>query len=271
MAHSPEDLELIRSIGMRSFVSVPLISRGRRIGALTLVQAWSGRRQDEQDAQFARVLAGRAALVLENAGLFSDLESIEQRMDVVMDVVDEAVTRQRRRRRSDLRQPRRRRADGLRIARGAARARRAPASSVSRSTGRSGRPLSIEGTLFARHVGRERAPVIRLVRPDGEEIWLRIRSRDRDRRRRPGALPGLGVRRRHGPEGGGVRADGPCRRQRAPARRAEPRGDHGRPRLDGRAAARRRLRRLRARRGRRLLAGSPSPTTTRSAPTISRV
>ena len=175
MAHSPEDLELIRSIGIRSFVSVPLISRNRRIGALTLVQAWSGRRQDEQDAQFARVLGGRAALVLENAGLFSDLESIEQRMDVVMDVVDEAVTV------NDV--------DGDLIFANRAAVELTGCESLEellRSArsgeqrfeiyGESGRPLSVEGRLLA-GIPEQNAPVIRLVRPDGEEIWLRIRSR----------------------------------------------------------------------------------------------
>ena len=175
LANSPEDFELIQSIGIRSYISVPLISRGRRIGALTLVQAWSGRRQDDRDAQFARVLAGRAALVLENAGLFTDLESVERRMDVVMDVVDEAVTV------ND--------ADGELIF-----ANRAAVELTGCETleellhlarsgeqrfaiyGESGRPLPTEGSLLA-GLPTDSAPVIRLVRPDGEEIWLRIRSR----------------------------------------------------------------------------------------------
>ena len=217
MAHSPEDLELIRSIGMTSFVSVPLISRDRRIGALTLVQAWSGRRQDEQDAQLARVLGDRAALVLENA-IFSDLESIEQRMDVVIDIIDEAVTV------NDV--------DGdLIFANRAAveltgcesleellrSARRG--NSDSRSTG-SRRGRFGRGQAARRHSRTACEPAgDRLVRPDGEEIWLQIRCRTVtgfDGR----AVPGLGVRGRHGSEGGGVRAGGARRGQRTPARRA---------------------------------------------------
>ena len=53
-----EHLALIRSIGMRSAVVVPLLVRGRSLGALTLVHAESGRRFDEVDLAFAEQLAG---------------------------------------------------------------------------------------------------------------------------------------------------------------------------------------------------------------------
>ncbi len=91
MAHSPEDLEFLRTIGVRSFMTVALSSRERRIGALTLVDAWSGRHHSREDVRFARVLADRIAVALDNAGLFTDLESVERRMDTVMAVLDEAV------------------------------------------------------------------------------------------------------------------------------------------------------------------------------------
>ena len=88
MAHSAEDLAFLRSLGVRSYLSVALRSRGRLVGVMTLVQAWSGRRHDEDDALFTRALAGRVALALDIAGLFSDLESIEMRMDTVMGVLE---------------------------------------------------------------------------------------------------------------------------------------------------------------------------------------
>ena len=92
LARDEEDLEMIRSLGVRSFVVVALRSRGRRIGVLTMIQSTSGRRYDETDARFIQVLADRIALTLDNAGLFSDLESVEMRMDSVMSVLDEPVT-----------------------------------------------------------------------------------------------------------------------------------------------------------------------------------
>jgi PAS domain S-box-containing protein len=91
MARGEEDLELLRAVGVRSFITVALSSRGRRIGAMTLVHAWSGRRQSRADLRFAQLFADRVALALDNAGLFSDLESVERRMDSVMAVLDEAV------------------------------------------------------------------------------------------------------------------------------------------------------------------------------------
>jgi serine phosphatase RsbU (regulator of sigma subunit)/PAS domain-containing protein len=91
LGQSADDLAFLRTLGVRSYVALALRSRGRRIGALTLVRAWSGRRFDDDDVAFARVLADRFALALDNAGLFSDLESVEMRMDAVMEVLDEPV------------------------------------------------------------------------------------------------------------------------------------------------------------------------------------
>ncbi|MDN5747767.1 MAG: SpoIIE family protein phosphatase [Pseudonocardia sp.] len=63
-------LELIRSIGMRSAVVVPLLVRGRCLGALTLVHAESGRRFSDADLAFSRQLAATAAVALDNARLY---------------------------------------------------------------------------------------------------------------------------------------------------------------------------------------------------------
>ena len=91
IAHDEDDLTFLRSLGVRSAITVALTARGRRVGALTLVTAWSGRRYRRDDLRFADVLGDRVALALDNAGLFSDLQSVERRMDTVMAVLDEAV------------------------------------------------------------------------------------------------------------------------------------------------------------------------------------
>ena len=91
IAHSPEDLEFLRGLGIRSSIVVPIRARDRNLGALTLVTAWSRRRYDANDVRFAEILASRIGLALDNSGLFSDLESIERRMDTVMAIIDEAV------------------------------------------------------------------------------------------------------------------------------------------------------------------------------------
>ena len=74
LAHGEDDLHFLRSLGMRSAITAALRARGRLIGAVTLGTAWSGRRYRRHDAGFARVLSGRIALALDNAGLFADLE-----------------------------------------------------------------------------------------------------------------------------------------------------------------------------------------------------
>ncbi len=96
IATGAEDLDRLRALGAASAIIVPLRARGRRLGSLTLiVTACSGRRYNAEDLEFARVLAGRAALALDNAGLFSELETIEAQLTAALSTLAEAVTVQR--------------------------------------------------------------------------------------------------------------------------------------------------------------------------------
>lgn len=78
ISHGPEDLGFLRSLEVRSAITLGLKARGRLTGTLTVGTAWSGRRYREEDCRFAKVLAGRVALTLDNAGLFSDLQRAER-------------------------------------------------------------------------------------------------------------------------------------------------------------------------------------------------
>lgn len=78
LSHSEADFEFLRSLGVRSAITVALQARQQVKGALTLGVAWSGRRYRREDAQFAWVLSGRVALALDNSGLFGDLEQAEK-------------------------------------------------------------------------------------------------------------------------------------------------------------------------------------------------
>lgn len=73
-----EDFEFVRSLGIRSMVTLELRTRGRPTGLLTISVGPSGRRYRAGDIDFATVLAGRVALALDNAGLFSELERSER-------------------------------------------------------------------------------------------------------------------------------------------------------------------------------------------------
>ncbi len=65
-----EHLEVIRKLGMRSAMVVPLTARGHRIGAITLVSCESDERFDQSDLDLAMDLAQRAALAVDNSRLF---------------------------------------------------------------------------------------------------------------------------------------------------------------------------------------------------------
>jgi PAS domain S-box-containing protein len=69
-----EHLKLIRELGMRSAMIVPLVARGRTHGAITLVAAESERRYDKADLALAEDLARRAAFAVDNAGLYREAQ-----------------------------------------------------------------------------------------------------------------------------------------------------------------------------------------------------
>jgi PAS domain S-box-containing protein len=67
-----EQYRLIKGIGMRSAMIVPMLARGRSVGALSFVSGPSGRRFDERDLELAQELARRCATAIDNARLFAD-------------------------------------------------------------------------------------------------------------------------------------------------------------------------------------------------------
>jgi PAS domain S-box-containing protein len=57
-----------------------------------VVTGLSGRTYDDDDLEFATVISGRVALALDNAGLFSELESLEAQLGAALNSLAEAVT-----------------------------------------------------------------------------------------------------------------------------------------------------------------------------------
>jgi PAS domain S-box-containing protein len=72
MSRDEDHLAVIRRIGFRSYISVPLAVAGRTFGVLSLVQAGSGRLFGDDDVAFAEELAHRAAVAIENARLYEE-------------------------------------------------------------------------------------------------------------------------------------------------------------------------------------------------------
>jgi PAS domain S-box-containing protein len=71
-----EHLRLLREVGMRSALVVPLTIRERTIGGLTMVSSESGRSFGRGDLEFAEQIASRAALAVESARLYSERSAI---------------------------------------------------------------------------------------------------------------------------------------------------------------------------------------------------
>jgi serine phosphatase RsbU (regulator of sigma subunit)/anti-sigma regulatory factor (Ser/Thr protein kinase) len=71
-AQDEEHLELIKGLGMKSGLVVPLTGRSGVIGALTLIYAESGRTYGEADVALAEDLARRAAIAVETAHAFRE-------------------------------------------------------------------------------------------------------------------------------------------------------------------------------------------------------
>jgi len=72
LARDEDHLRLLRELGLRSGMIVPLNARGRTLGALTLALAESDRRYGDDDLEFAEDLAHRAASAVENSMLYRE-------------------------------------------------------------------------------------------------------------------------------------------------------------------------------------------------------
>jgi PAS domain S-box-containing protein len=72
----PEHLEALLELGLRSALAVPMIARGRVVGAISLVSGDGRSRLDESDLVLAEELAGRCGLALDNARLFRERSRI---------------------------------------------------------------------------------------------------------------------------------------------------------------------------------------------------
>jgi signal transduction histidine kinase len=74
--------KVLRELGLRSLMIVPLVARGKPLGAITFVSADSGRIYTTDELEMAKELAGRAALAIENSRLLdASLAASEAKSD----------------------------------------------------------------------------------------------------------------------------------------------------------------------------------------------
>ena len=76
----------------RSAIVAPLAGRGRVFGALTTLRLADSDPYDEEDLLLVCELARRATLAIDNAQLFAEARSVEQRLEAVLRNLAEAIT-----------------------------------------------------------------------------------------------------------------------------------------------------------------------------------
>ena len=78
VAQDPEQFHMLRDLGLRSAMIVPLVARGRTLGAITFITSESQRSYDAHHLIFAEELASRAALAMDNARLFGAMQVAQE-------------------------------------------------------------------------------------------------------------------------------------------------------------------------------------------------
>jgi signal transduction histidine kinase/PAS domain-containing protein len=86
LARDDRHLCLMRELGLRSVIIMPLLGRERVLGAVGFFHACSGRRYSKDDLAFAEELARRAAIAIDNARLYRAAQSAIQRRDDFLSV-----------------------------------------------------------------------------------------------------------------------------------------------------------------------------------------
>jgi signal transduction histidine kinase/ActR/RegA family two-component response regulator/PAS domain-containing protein len=85
--HDPELLAIIRDLGLRSTICVPLKARGRVVGAMSLFSAESARRYTEEDVRLVEDLGRRASVAIENAILYRAADEANEAKDEFLAIV----------------------------------------------------------------------------------------------------------------------------------------------------------------------------------------
>ena len=75
LAQDAEHFKILQELGLASAMVVPLVARGRTLGAITFASENPARRYGDGDLNFAEELARRAALGIDNARLYSDAQN----------------------------------------------------------------------------------------------------------------------------------------------------------------------------------------------------
>jgi PAS domain S-box-containing protein len=84
-AQDAEHLRILRELGLKSAIVVPLIARGRSLGVISLITAESDRRYTDTDLSLTEELARRAAFAVDNARLYTEAQQARQIAEIAAD------------------------------------------------------------------------------------------------------------------------------------------------------------------------------------------
>lgn len=90
-AKTVEELAIARLIGLRSAMSIPLIARGKSIGAVTFVSSKSGKKYDERDLALAEEVGRRAGVALDNARLYREVQQTSDQLAIILQGVADGI------------------------------------------------------------------------------------------------------------------------------------------------------------------------------------
>lgn len=79
-ARDEEHLALLRQLGLKSAMVVPLVAGDRTLGAVTLVWAGSGRIYTPEDVQLVEEIAARAGLAIDHARLYQEAQTLNEQL-----------------------------------------------------------------------------------------------------------------------------------------------------------------------------------------------
>jgi PAS domain S-box-containing protein len=86
-ARDPRHLELVREIGLESYICVPMAARGHVLGTIALMISGSGRRYTEADLALAQDLAARGAMAIDNARFYQNARDEVARREAFLAVL----------------------------------------------------------------------------------------------------------------------------------------------------------------------------------------
>jgi len=92
LAQDAEHFKILQELGLASAMVVPLVARGRTLGAITFASENPARRYAQEDLNFAEELARRAALGIDNAKLYGDAQNALKEVQAKTDEIQRLNT-----------------------------------------------------------------------------------------------------------------------------------------------------------------------------------